>query len=79
MKTNQQISDEEFAAKEREIFRIFGNLAPTSSAIDESADSEAEARVRRIMERAKRESSPAGEVRIERILTRLRNGAVSSE
>lgn len=79
MKTNQQISDEDFAAKEREIFRIFGNLAPTGSAIDESSDSEAEARVRRIMERARREFSPEGEVRIERILTRLKNEAASSE
>lgn len=79
MKSKQQISEEEFSAKEREICLLFGIVESAIPANDESSDSEAEEHIQRIMDRARREPSSAGEIRIERILTRLRDRASTVE
>ncbi len=75
MKSNQQISEEEFSAKEREICLLFGIVESAIPATDENDDSASEERIQRIMDRARREPSSAGEIRIERILTRLKDRA----
>ncbi len=81
MNTNHDISEEAFAAKEREIARLFEREPtepPRSRMNGVATEAEAsEKRIERILARARREPTEEGRVRIGRILTRLKEEAGS--
>jgi hypothetical protein len=67
MNNNQDITDEAFSAKEREIALLFGDSSPTRLAEPDSS----EKRIARIVQRAREEPSPQSLDRIGRIMRRL--------
>lgn len=80
MDTNYDISDEAFAAKEKEIAHLFASEISDNeggSGDDPESDFSSESRVDRILARARQEPTQTGQVRIGRIISRLKEEADS--
>lgn len=80
METNYDISDEAFAAKEKEIANLFASEVSdgaVGSGDDPGSESSSEARISRILGRARQEPTQTGQVRIGRIISRLKEEADS--
>lgn len=69
MDNQNEITEEAFAAKEREIGLLFGQVLTDAS--EDMANTDSANRIQRILELAKAEPTPRGEIRIRRIMERV--------
>lgn len=78
MESQNEITDEAFAAKEQEIALLFGQVMTETFEDVAGADSADSAnRIQRILKLAREEPTPRGEIRIRRIMERVAEASAS--